>query len=132
MPASLWEHGCIFQMLIRLCQRIHAVPPNAWQVVFSVLPPRQHAEQPMELICGLSAHFCYTGIRLRLCRFYRGEVYQCHVPAKRVFLWAAYPFCWSPSGRSGKLASRRAASLILKCFGGAVSALGVELKVYAL
>ncbi|MCS7208179.1 MAG: IS982 family transposase [Fimbriimonadales bacterium] len=86
----LWEHGFIPQMLSqsRLCRRIHAVPPDAWQVVFSVLAAlHQHAEQPTEfLVDSLPIPVC-ANIRIRRCRLYQGEAYRGYIPAKRVFFY---------------------------------------------
>ncbi|MCS7191186.1 MAG: hypothetical protein NZ843_06250 [Fimbriimonadales bacterium] len=87
---SLWEHGFIPQRLSpsRLCRRIHAVPPDAWQVVFSVLAALpQHAEQPTEcLVDSLPLPVC-ANIRMRRCRLYQGKAYRGYIPAKQVFFY---------------------------------------------
>lgn len=86
----LKEHGFIPRMLSksRLCRRIHAVPPEAWQVVAAILAEVHRAADASEefLVDSLPVPVC-ANIRIRRCRLYRDKAYHGYIASKRVYFY---------------------------------------------
>ncbi|MEM4168399.1 MAG: IS982 family transposase [Candidatus Caldarchaeum sp.] len=117
----LKEHSFIPRMLSksRLCRRIHAVPPDAWQGVASILAEVHQAADGSDefLVDSLPIPVC-ANIRIRRGRLSQGKASHGYIASKQVYFYGLriHLVC-TASGRPVEIAFALGAWRTSGCFG---------------